>query len=58
MIFVSCRNVCDKTLVREFESILGKQETIYLNEIINDFDSFLNANYSEGNEYEKYSQFL
>ncbi len=42
--------------VNEFENSLGERETKYLNELVNDFDSFLNKKYK--NEKFKFKKYL
>ena len=43
--------------IKEFENYLGKKETAYLNEIITDFDKFLESNY-QGTAIENFKLYL
>jgi len=51
----SCTQKKDIRII-EFENSLGQTETKYLNDLINDFDSFLNKKYK--NEEFKFKQYL
>ncbi|WP_303923380.1 hypothetical protein [Draconibacterium sediminis] len=51
----SCTQKKDLRII-EFENSLGQTETKYLNDLVNDFDSFLNIKYK--NEEIKFKQYL
>ncbi|HUW06002.1 MAG TPA: hypothetical protein VMW01_07060 [Williamwhitmania sp.] len=44
--------------IERFENVLGKQETDYLNEIVQDFEGFLNSSYSGNDLASKYKAYL
>ena len=57
---VSCTSEPDTDSIKrikDFESVLGKQETTYLNEIVSDFDKFLESNY-QGSTKEQFQLYL
>ena len=51
----SCTEKKDVRII-EFENSLGETETKYLNDLVNDFDSFLNIKYK--NEEFKFKEYL
>ncbi len=51
-------SINNSNTIKRFENVLGKQETDYLNEIVQDFEDFLNSNYSGNNLAFKYKAYL
>lgn len=60
LLFNSClrEKVIDKKRINKFEYLLGKQESKYLNEIITDFDLYLDTNYDNNNEQDRFKSYL
>ena len=58
LIFFSCNqnDIKETAPIDKFERGLGKQEITYLNEMINDFDSYLDINYP--NQEFKFKSYL
>jgi len=58
--FFACnqRNEKIENRIKRFEQILGTKETNYLNEIINDFNKYLNSKYHSGGLVSKYEKYL
>ena len=48
----------EKNQIKEFKTVLGKTETKQLDDIVRDFDSFLNKKYKNKNSESKLKQYL
>ncbi|MBN1187967.1 MAG: hypothetical protein JXB49_37175 [Bacteroidales bacterium] len=51
-------NKSEQAVIKEFENVMGETETQYLNEIVEDFELYLEANYGDKDIESKYTFFL
>ena len=55
---MSCNESNNNSQIERFEKILGEPERVYLDEIITDFNYFLDSKYKEKSTASKFNQYL